>query len=147
MAPTDWSADGRFILYNNSALPAITQHFPSDVFAIDMARGRKVIPILRTQFFENGAVFSPDGKWIAFLSDESGEAEIYVQALEHGEDSLRVTGERFLISHEGAQCLRWRLSAAVPARTGVSATHGPIANRPDPEGRPRPTSPKAAVLL
>jgi Tol biopolymer transport system component len=50
MQPTDWSPDGRFILYNNSALPAITQFFPSDVFAIDMARGGKVIPLLTTQF-------------------------------------------------------------------------------------------------
>ena len=81
MSPTDWSPDGRFILYNNSALPAVTQGFPSDVFAIDMARGRKVIPLLSTQFFEAGAVFSPDGKWLAFLSDESGRAEIYVQAI------------------------------------------------------------------
>ena len=111
MAPTDWSPDGRFILYNNSALPAITQRFPSDVFAIDMARGRKVIPLLKTQFFENGAVFSPDGKWLAFLSDESGKAEIYVQAIDRGDDSLRVTGERFLISRQGAQCLRWRKDA------------------------------------
>ena len=108
MAPTDWSPDGRFILYTNSALPAITQRFPSDVFAIDMVRGRKVIPLLKTQFFEYGAVFSPDGKWLAFLSDESGKAEIYVQAIDRGDDSLRVTGERFLISRQGAQCLRWR---------------------------------------
>jgi Tol biopolymer transport system component/DNA-binding winged helix-turn-helix (wHTH) protein len=107
MQPTDWSPDGRFILYTNSALPSITQHFPSDVFAIDMARGRKVIPLLTTQFYEYGAVFSPDGKWLAFLSDESGKAEIYVQALDRGNDSLRVTGERFPISRQGAQCLRW----------------------------------------
>src|SRR5438132_12378404 len=73
-----------------------------------MARGRKVIPLLKTQFFENGAVFSPDGKWLAFLSDESGKAEIYVQAIDRGDDSLRVTGERFVVSREGAQCLRWR---------------------------------------
>jgi len=112
MHPTDWSPDGRFILYNNTALPAITQRFPSDVFAIDMARGRKVIPLLKTQFFENGAVFSPDGKWLAFLSDESGQAEIYVQAIDRGDDSLRVTGERFLISRQGAQCLRWRKDAS-----------------------------------
>ena len=111
MFPTDWSPDGRFILYNNSALPAITQRFPSDVFAIDMVRGRKVIPLLKTQFFEYGAVFSPDGKWLAFLSDESGKAEIYVQAIDRGDDSLRVTGERFLISRQGAQCLRWRKDA------------------------------------
>ena len=111
MSPTDWSPDGRFILYNNSALPAITQRFPSDVFAIDMARGRKVIPLLRTQFFEYGAVFSPDGKWLAFLSDESGKTEIYMQAIDRGDDSLRVTGERFLISRQGAQYLRWRKDA------------------------------------
>jgi Tol biopolymer transport system component len=136
MVPTDWSPDGRFILYNNSALPAITQRFPSDVFAIDMARGRKVIPLLKTQFFENGAVFSPDGKWLAFLSDESGKAEIYVQAIDRSDDSLRVTGERFLISREGAQCLRWRKDArelyylgldgqvyAVPLSFGPAAVH------------------------
>jgi len=108
MAPTDWSPDGRFILYNNSALPAITQAFPSDVFAIDMARNRKVIPLLSSPFYEYNAVFSPDGKWLAFLSTESGQAEIYMQALDRGNDSLRVTGERFLISRQGAQCLRWR---------------------------------------
>lgn len=108
MAPTDWSSDGRFILYNNSALPAITSVFPSDVFAIDLARNRKVIPLLKTPFYEYNAVFSPDGKWLAFLSTESGKAEIYMQALDRGNDSLRVTGERFRISREGAQCLRWR---------------------------------------
>ena len=108
MRPTDWSSDGRFILFNNSGLPAVTQHFSSDVFAIDMARGRKVIPLITTQFFENEGVFSPDGRWLAFLSDESGKAEIYVQAIDRGNDSLRVTGERLLISRQGAQCLRWR---------------------------------------
>src|SRR5262245_50524474 len=108
MAPTDWSPDGRFILFNNSALPAITSAFPSDVFAIDMARNRKVIPLLNTPFYEYQAVFSPDGTWLAFLSNESGKAEIYLQALDRGDDSLRVTGERFLVSRQGAQCLRWR---------------------------------------
>ena len=106
--PTDWSQDGRFVLYNNSTLPAVTQGFPSDVFAIDMARNRKVIPLLSTPFYEYNAVFSPDGQWLAFLSNESGKAEIYMQALDRGNDSLRVTGERFLISRQGAQCLRWR---------------------------------------
>lgn len=103
MVPTDWSPDGRFILYNNSALPAIIHDFPSDVFAIDMARNCKVIPLLNTPFYEYNAVFSPDGKWLAFLSNESGRTEAYMQALDRGNDSLRVTGERFLISREGAQ--------------------------------------------
>jgi Tol biopolymer transport system component/DNA-binding winged helix-turn-helix (wHTH) protein len=108
MVPTDWSSDGRYILYNNSAMPAITNAFASDVFAIDMARDHKIIPLLNTPFHEANATFSPDGKWLAYLSDESGRAEIYLQALDRGNDSLRVTGERFLVSSEGAQCLRWR---------------------------------------
>ena len=137
MAPTDWSPDGRFILYNNSALPAITQRFPSDVFAIDMARGRKVIPLLKTQFFENGAVFSPDGKWLAFLSDESGKAEIYMQAIDPGDDSLRVTGERFLISREGAQCLRWRKDAQGALLPGLGRTSVRRTTRFSPGGSPR----------
>jgi Tol biopolymer transport system component len=108
MVPTDWSPDGRFILYNNADLPAIAHNFPADVFAIDMARGRKVIHLLKTPFPENNAVFSSDGKWLAFLSDESGKAQVYVQALDYHHDTLAVTGERFLISSQGAQCLRWR---------------------------------------
>src|SRR5207244_9606455 len=40
-----------------------------------------------------------------------GKAEIYVQAIDRGDDGLRVAGERFLISRQGAQCLRWRKDA------------------------------------
>ena len=105
--PTDWSPDGRFILFNNSNLSAITGDFPSDVFAIDMFRKRRVVSLLSTRFSEYNAVFSPDGKWLAFLSTESGKEEIYMQALDRRNDSLSVTGERFLISRQGAQCLRW----------------------------------------
>jgi Tol biopolymer transport system component/DNA-binding winged helix-turn-helix (wHTH) protein len=122
MTPTDWSPDGRFILYDNSALPEITQGDSSDVFAIDMARNHKVIPILNTPFHEANAVFSPDGKWLAFLSNESGQAEIYMQALDRGNDSLRVIGERFLISRQGAQCLRWRRNGRELYYLGLDGT-------------------------
>lgn len=108
MFPTDWSPDGRFILYNNSGLPAVSDDFTADVFAIDMARNRKVISVLSTPFHESNAVFSPDGKWLAFISNESRKAEIYIQLLDRGNETLRVTGERILISREGARCLRWR---------------------------------------
>ena len=107
-----------------------------------MARNRKVIPLLNTPFYEYNAVFSPDGKWLAFLSNESGQAEIYMQALDRGNDSLRVTGERFLISRQGAQCLRWRKDGkelyylgsdgrvyAVPLAFGAGRVH---AGQPEP---------------
>lgn len=86
----------------------VTQAYPSDVFAIDMTRDRKVISLLSAPFHESSAVFSPDGKWLAFLSNESRQAEVYMQALDRGNGSLRVSGARFLISRQGAQCLRWR---------------------------------------
>lgn len=40
---------------------------------------RKAQPFLRTPFNEGGARFSPDGRWLAYVSDESGRPEIYVQ--------------------------------------------------------------------
>ena len=107
MQPSSWSPDGRFILYNDTGLPAVSDGGQSDIFAVDLHRGRKLVPLIKTPFHEANGTFSPDGQWIAFTSNESGRTEIYVQAVEKGE-SIRVTGARHLISRNGAQCLRWR---------------------------------------
>ncbi|MCW5981320.1 MAG: PD40 domain-containing protein [Bryobacteraceae bacterium] len=64
-------------------------------------------PFVKTPYHEANAAFSPDGQWLAFTSNESGRAEVYIQALEKGE-TLRVIGPRHLVSRQGAQCLRWR---------------------------------------
>ena len=72
-----------------------------------MAHGRKVMPLLSTRFHESNAAFSPDGKWLTFTSNESGRAEVYVQASE-STGTPRVTGERHLVTRSGAQALRWR---------------------------------------
>ncbi len=136
MQPSSWSPDGRFILYNDNNLPAATNGGQADIFAVDLQRGRRLVPLIRTPFFEAHGTFSPDGHWIAFTSNESGRAEIYVQAIEQG-DSIRVTGKRHLISHNGAQCLRWRADGrelyhlafdgkvyAVPVRLGSNVEVG-----------------------
>jgi eukaryotic-like serine/threonine-protein kinase len=75
-----------------------------------MARGRKVIHLISTPFHEANPAFSPDGRWLAFTSDESGRTELYVQAFEAGE-APRLTGERHLVSRNGAIALRWRRDA------------------------------------
>jgi eukaryotic-like serine/threonine-protein kinase len=105
--PTDWSRDGRFILYNNTgqALTANEQH--GDIWALDLTHGRSLTPLIRTPHHEANAVFSRDGKWLAFTSNDSGRTELYLQALEAGE-TLRVGGKRHLVSRHGAQVLRWR---------------------------------------
>jgi eukaryotic-like serine/threonine-protein kinase len=70
---TDWSRDGRFIAYE-SAYPTTNR----DVWILPMEGEPKPYPILDSKFNEGEAHFSSDGKWIAYVSDESGVPEIYV---------------------------------------------------------------------
>jgi len=93
---SDWSLDGRSIAFTNSS-SAINNELKGDVWLIDMARGRKVIRLISTPFHEANPTFSPDGRWLAFTSDESGRTELYIQAFAAVE-ALHLTGERHLIS-------------------------------------------------
>jgi eukaryotic-like serine/threonine-protein kinase len=105
--PTDWSPDGRYIAYTNTAFPLIANEQSGDVWVVDLKRDRKITAILHTPFRESTAVFSPDGRELAFIADDSGRPEIYVQSFESA-DPPRVTGERRLVSHNGALYLRWQ---------------------------------------
>lgn len=105
--PTDWSPDGRFVAFVNTGFPLLASEQQSDVWVLDLARGRELVPLLKTGFHESNPVFSPDGKWLAFTSNESGRAEVYVQAFRSG-DPPRMMGERHLVSSAGALAVRWR---------------------------------------
>lgn len=52
----------------------------SDVFALSLGGDRKPRPVVETKFDECSAEFSPDGKWLAFCSNESGRPEVFVQS-------------------------------------------------------------------
>ena len=74
LTPRDVSADGRFLLY------LVTS--PStgwDIWAMSLTGDRKPFPVVATSFEERDPVFSPDGRWIAYQSDETGRFEIYAQ--------------------------------------------------------------------
>jgi Tol biopolymer transport system component len=105
--PTDWSPDGRFLAFVNTGFPRLENEQQSDVWLLDLARGRKLVPLLNTRFHESNPAFSPDGKWLAFTSNESGRAELYVQAFRPG-DAPALIGERYLVSSAGALAVRWR---------------------------------------
>jgi Tol biopolymer transport system component len=105
--PTDWSHDGRFIAFTSTSFAQAQNEMRGDVWLVDMARGRKVIHLINTPFHETEPAFSPDGHWLAFTSNESGRAEVYIQAFEAG-DSPHLTGERHVVSRQGAASLRWR---------------------------------------
>ena len=95
LAPTDWSADGRFVLYTfGGSFPAT-----SDIWALPMFGDRKPFPVAQSEFAESLGVFSPDGRWIAYTTTEPGSpmstfSHFFVPALNIGfrrtEDATRI---------------------------------------------------------
>jgi Tol biopolymer transport system component len=99
-AASSWSQDGRFLLYL-SADPATG----FDIWALPMDGNRKSFPVIQTKSNERLAQFSPDGRWIAYESDESGRYEIYLQPWS---DSRGNAGGKVPISTGGGAQVRWR---------------------------------------
>jgi Tol biopolymer transport system component len=95
--PSDWSQDGRFVLFTQVNARDL------DVWALPLSGDRKPFPITRTPSQEEGATFSPDGRWIAYQSDESGENEIFVQPFPAATSRQRIT-------HGGGRAPQWRAS-------------------------------------
>ena len=78
--PTSWSPDGKTLLYHNVDVDPKTR---SDIFALPLEPAQAGGPLkprvfLQTPFVERHARFSPDGKWVAYASDESSQPEVYV---------------------------------------------------------------------
>lgn len=71
--PTSISPDGRFLLYH-SVDPKTKQ----DIWVLPLDGSQKRFAFLQGEFNEVNAQFSPDGRWVAYQSDESGRSEIYV---------------------------------------------------------------------
>ncbi len=71
--PTDWSPDGRRVV-----LQVATPQGHADIWIYPVGDG-KASPFMETPFEETGGVFSPDGRWLAYTSNESERYEIYVQ--------------------------------------------------------------------
>ena len=73
-AVNDWSADGRFLLYHSH-----DPHRDRDLWVLPLDGDHKPWVFLKTNFNERWARFSPDGRWVAYTSNESGHDEIYVR--------------------------------------------------------------------
>ena len=95
-SPYDWSSDGRFILYSENA--PTTQR---DIWVLPISGEQPPYAFLQTPFEERGARFSPNGRWVAFVSNESGRDEVYVSRFEK-------PGEKWRISNGGGRSPRWR---------------------------------------
>jgi Tol biopolymer transport system component len=94
-APADWSSDGHFLLFRS-----IDPQTGFDLWVLPVSGDKKPFPFLKTPFEERNGQFSPDGKWIAYQSNESGRFEIYVQPFPG-------PGGKFQISSSGGAQPRW----------------------------------------
>jgi serine/threonine-protein kinase len=96
-SPVAFSPDGRFLAFDEK-----NAETGDDAKVVDV-RDRAVRPIADTRFGEGSAKFSPDGKWVAYSSSESGRPQIYVQAFPG-------PGPKIQISNDGGTDPIWRRS-------------------------------------
>jgi len=107
---TDWSRDGRFLLFcrggmaNNSA---------ADIWVLPMTGEKKPVPFLHAAATAYDAQFSPNGRWVAYTSQESGRPEIYVVSFDPARmagsaDTAKPPSGKWQISSEVGSAPRWR---------------------------------------
>jgi Tol biopolymer transport system component len=102
--PFDWSRDQRYLLYGTQELKT-----KSDLWILPLDRGgAKPVPFLQTEFNETFGAFSPDGRWIAYASDESGRDEIYVSPFNPPTSGTAPVAGKWRISKSGGTRPRWR---------------------------------------
>jgi Tol biopolymer transport system component len=90
----DWSRDGRWIAMSHG----------TDIWVTPASPGQTPFAYLATPFVESLARFSPDSRWIAYVSNESGRAEVYVRPFA---GAAAAPGEKILISSGGADYPVW----------------------------------------
>jgi eukaryotic-like serine/threonine-protein kinase len=94
--PTDWSADGRFVAYSASVGTS-----KMEMWILPRSGERKPYVFLQGDFNVGEGRFSPDGRWLAYTSDESGRAEVYVTPFPSG-------ASKWQVSTAGGSNPRWR---------------------------------------
>ncbi len=95
--PWDWSRDGHWLL-----ISVVDPKTKEDLWVLPMQGEHKPEPFLVTDYTETAGAFSPDGRFIAYVSDESGKFEVYVRSFP------AASGGKWAISSGGGYQPRWR---------------------------------------
>ena len=112
--PLSFSPDGRYLVYSVSS--PVT-HDNLWIRSMDGKDSGKAL--IATRYEDQGAAISPDGKWMAYLSDESGRHEAYVQG-------FPVPAERWQVSTGGASDLRWSRDGRQLFYASVDPSRDPV---------------------
>ena len=87
-SPASWSLDGQFVLFGT-----IGRETGQDLWVLPLAGDRKPRPFAASEAGEAGGRFSPDGRWVAYRSQETGQAEIFIAPFPGPGKKIRVSGE------------------------------------------------------
>jgi Tol biopolymer transport system component len=103
--PTSWSRDGRFLLYHTENTPRTGY----DLWVLPLQGDRKPERLLGEAFNEWGGVFSPDSRWIAYASTETGGGNVYVRPfLAIGPSGVPAVGEgKWQVSKDAGNWPKW----------------------------------------
>jgi Tol biopolymer transport system component len=96
LSPEDWSRDGQWISYFRGS-----RQTGLDLWLMPLEGDRRPVAFANQRFDEWGAQFSPDSRWVAFASTESGSPEVYVAPVHE-------PGNKTRISVGGGSTPRWR---------------------------------------
>jgi serine/threonine protein kinase/Tol biopolymer transport system component len=92
---SSFSPDGAYMAYHD-----VVADTGADIYTLSLDGTRESKVFLKTQFNEGDAVFSPDGRWMIYESDESGRPEIYVRPFPG-------PGGKWQVSRDGGTSSRW----------------------------------------
>ena len=90
--PNDWSSDGKYLFYGLN-----DEETGWDLWYLkrkEDGSGFEPVPFLQTSFREEAAQFSPDGRFVAYVSNESGGNEVYVRPFPGGDGKWQVSGNQ-----------------------------------------------------
>jgi len=96
--PQSWSPDGRFLILDSR--PQARQNSP-EISILPLTGDGKPFSYLNASYSNSGGQVSPDGRWLAYVSNESGRTEVYVTAFPQAKGKWQV-------SSTGASTPRWR---------------------------------------
>jgi serine/threonine-protein kinase len=94
--PTSISPDGETLVFMRQNAST-----SSDIYAVSLRDGSALRPILNTPAYEGGAQLSPNGHWLAYVSDDSGRPEVYIR-------SFQGSDRRWPVSTGGGSFPLWR---------------------------------------
>jgi len=98
--PGSWSPDGQVLAFHQQSGPESSASTGRDIWVLPLEGERRPWPFLQTPFNEAAPQFSPDGRWLAYVSDDSGRREVYVQPFPG-------PGGKYQISTEGGTEAVW----------------------------------------